>query len=196
MDCLDDERVCRALVDAYPDPILIVNHLTEIQGMNRAAEEILGPDARLMYHKRGGEAIHCIHASETPAGCGFAPACRDCILRNSINASISGKNTVRRKTTFEMQKGGSVQRLPVLITTTVFTLHDQPLVILVLEDLSAVEQLGQLVPICAQCKKIRDDRQYWSRLEDYLHEHHDLEFSHGLCPSCIAKMEKEIEALR
>lgn len=196
MDCLDDEKVCRALVDAYPDPILIVNELGEIQGMNQAAGKILGTDARLMYQKRGGEAIHCIHSFETPEGCGYSPSCRDCSLRNSIKESMTGRNTVRRKTTFEMQKEGGVQRLPVLITATHFSLHDQSLVILVLEDLSAMEQLGQLVPICALCKKIRDDHQYWNKLEDYLHEHHDFEFTHGLCPTCVAKMEKEIAALR
>ena len=48
-----------------------------------------------------------------------------------------------------------------------------------------VRRLQGLLPICAQCKKIRDDKGYWREVEEYVREHSEAEFSHGLCPECL-----------
>lgn len=52
------------------------------------------------------------------------------------------------------------------------------------EALSKVKQLSGMLPICASCKKVRDDRGYWRQLEVYIRDHSEAEFSHGLCPDC------------
>jgi hypothetical protein len=49
-----------------------------------------------------------------------------------------------------------------------------------------------LIPICAWCKKIRDDTGYWQQLEAYLRDHSDAELSHGICPERAQKMALEI----
>ncbi|MCB8968605.1 MAG: hypothetical protein H6660_17110 [Ardenticatenaceae bacterium] len=51
--------------------------------------------------------------------------------------------------------------------------------------LANIKQLKKLLPICAQCKKIRDDDGNWHQVEVYIREHVDTEFSHGLCPDCV-----------
>lgn len=54
-----------------------------------------------------------------------------------------------------------------------------------LEDaLSQVKQLQGLLPICSYCKKVRDEKNYWQRVEGYLSEHSQVVFSHGICPDC------------
>lgn len=54
-----------------------------------------------------------------------------------------------------------------------------------LEDaLSQVKQLQGLLPICSYCKKIRDEQNYWERVDSYLAKHSELLFSHGICPDC------------
>ena len=53
--------------------------------------------------------------------------------------------------------------------------------------LDKVKVLSGLIPICAGCKKIRDDKGFWEELEHYVSEHSDATFSHGLCPNCIKK---------
>jgi PAS domain-containing protein len=53
--------------------------------------------------------------------------------------------------------------------------------------LADIRTLRGLLPICAGCKKIRDDRGYWQGLEQYLSEHAEVQFSHGLCPDCLRK---------
>lgn len=52
------------------------------------------------------------------------------------------------------------------------------------EALEKVKTLSGLVPICAKCKKIRDDNGYWNQLESYIEKYSEASFSHGLCPDC------------
>jgi hypothetical protein len=56
------------------------------------------------------------------------------------------------------------------------------------ETLSTVRTLSGLLPICSACKKIRDDRGYWTQIETYIHEHAEVAFSHGICPDCARKL--------
>jgi PAS domain-containing protein len=56
------------------------------------------------------------------------------------------------------------------------------------EALAKVKQLQGLLPICAQCHKIRDDTGYWNRIESYIQDHAEVQFSHGLCPECIREL--------
>lgn len=55
-------------------------------------------------------------------------------------------------------------------------------------SLSEVDKLNDLLPICATCKKIRDDNGYWNQLEIYLKERTGTEFSHGICPECAEEL--------
>lgn len=51
-----------------------------------------------------------------------------------------------------------------------------------------VKTLSGLIPICANCKKIRDDKGYWNLLESYIESHSDALFSHGICPACADEL--------
>jgi len=55
------------------------------------------------------------------------------------------------------------------------------------EALASVKVLRGLLPICSCCKMIRDDGGYWQQIENYLREHTEAEFTHGLCPGCLVK---------
>ena len=54
--------------------------------------------------------------------------------------------------------------------------------------LDQVKQLSGLLPICASCKKIKDDKGYWRQIESYIRDHSEAEFSHGICPECVKKL--------
>jgi hypothetical protein len=47
-----------------------------------------------------------------------------------------------------------------------------------------IQKLQGMLPICAICKNIRDDKGYWNRVEEYISKYLDVEFSHGICPEC------------
>ena len=58
-----------------------------------------------------------------------------------------------------------------------------------LEDaLTNIKTLRGLLPICSNCKKIRDDKGYWKQIESYIRDHSGAEFSHGMCPECSKKL--------
>jgi DNA-binding response OmpR family regulator len=54
--------------------------------------------------------------------------------------------------------------------------------------LDQVRTLKGIVPICANCKNVRDDQGYWNRVENYVKEHTEAEFSHAVCPDCMKKL--------
>ena len=57
--------------------------------------------------------------------------------------------------------------------------------------LEKVQMLSGMLPICASCKQIRDDRGYWNKIEVYIEKHSEAEFSHGICPECARKLYPE-----
>jgi len=60
------------------------------------------------------------------------------------------------------------------------------------EAIANVKQLQGLLPICCYCKKIRDDGNYWHRVESYIAGHANVRFSHGICPDCSEKMKADL----
>jgi hypothetical protein len=63
------------------------------------------------------------------------------------------------------------------------------------EAIDNILTLRGLVPICARCKKIRDDKGYWQEVETYLAEHSEASFTHEMCPQCRKEMKKELQEL-
>ena len=59
--------------------------------------------------------------------------------------------------------------------------------------LQDVKRLGGLLPICAYCKRIRDDGDYWKQIEQYLTEYSEAQFSHGICPQCLDVQLQQLE---
>jgi signal transduction histidine kinase len=60
------------------------------------------------------------------------------------------------------------------------------------EALASIKTLSGLLPICASCKKIRDDKGYWNQIETYIRAHSDAKFTHGICPECVKKLYPEL----
>jgi DNA-binding NtrC family response regulator len=56
------------------------------------------------------------------------------------------------------------------------------------QSMKEINTLRGFLPICANCKKIRDDQGYWTQIETYISMHSEAEFSHGLCPECVVKL--------
>ncbi|MCK4834997.1 MAG: PAS domain-containing protein [Candidatus Aminicenantes bacterium] len=60
------------------------------------------------------------------------------------------------------------------------------------QALNEVKTLSGLLPICARCKKVRDDSGYWSQIEEYIKEHSEADFSHGICPDCSRELYPDV----
>ncbi len=62
-----------------------------------------------------------------------------------------------------------------------------------LKALKEIKTLTGLLPICASCKKIRDDKGYWNQIEGYIQQHSDAQFSHAICPACAKKLYPDLD---
>jgi len=60
------------------------------------------------------------------------------------------------------------------------------------EDLSQIKQLQGLLPICSYCNKVHDDQNYWQKVDTYLSDRVDVQFSHGVCPDCLKRMTSRV----
>jgi hypothetical protein len=63
------------------------------------------------------------------------------------------------------------------------------------QALNRVKRLEGIIPICMDCKKIRDDQNSWNQLEQYITDHSEAMFSHGICPECSKEQMKIIERI-
>jgi CheY-like chemotaxis protein len=59
------------------------------------------------------------------------------------------------------------------------------------DAMAQIQTLSGMLPICANCKSIRNDKGYWERLESYIAKHSKAEFTHGICPECMKKLYPE-----
>jgi hypothetical protein len=174
----------KAVFDALPSLVLVVDQDVKIQEYNTAVSDLLMAGRTTVLKRRAGEILHCIHSSEVPKGCGKSPSCKNCIIRNSVTEAFQGSRVVRRRTKIELIRDVSKIEIYALITASPFSFQDKPLVLLVIEDISEIADLYRMIPICSVCGKVRDDKESWMRIESYFKNKWDIDFSHGLCPDC------------
>jgi hypothetical protein len=178
----------KAILDAIPSPVFVVDNDVRIIECNEAAVPLLGQNPAVMLNLRGGEALRCLHSADSQEGCGRGPACGDCVIRNSVTHTFSGRKISRRATRMDLVRGSITQEIYVLVTTSPFTYQGKIYALLILEDVSELMDLRSVIPICANCKRIRDDQEFWDHVENYFKKHLDIDFTHGICPDCFKKL--------
>jgi hypothetical protein len=167
--------------------MMVVDGDISIQASNKAARPLFGAEPEAVLHRRGGDALGCIHHFESPLGCGRADACRSCIIRGSVDAAIRGDTVQRRLTRVELKTAAGVATTHVRVTAAPFETQGARLVLLAIEDVSDLIQLQSLLPICAWCKKVRTGEKYWEAVDTFLARKLSIDFSHSICEKCMEK---------
>jgi hypothetical protein len=183
----------KTVFQVTPLPMFIVDRDVRIEDFNPAAGELLKDDRSKVLRRRGGEALHCVHATESPEGCGHSSHCKACMIRNSVTAATRGDATHRGQAKMELVQDGRTSRIQLLVTTTPLHIPHRQLVLLILENITELLTLHGLLAVCAYCKKIRDDQQNWQQIDAYFTERLDINFSHGVCPDCMKKFFEEFD---
>lgn len=155
---------------------------------NQAARALLAQDPPLVLRRRAGEVLHCLRAGATPEGCGRSAHCPDCVVRGSVKRCFAAGTITRQKARLELVSGGEATPAYFLVTAAPFVYQGQPLALLILEDIGELVELRGLLPICARCKKVRDQAEVWQSVEHYLSKRLDIDFTHGMCPECLAEL--------
>jgi CheY-like chemotaxis protein len=95
----------------------------------------------------------------------------DIILVDLVMPDMDGFETC-----IQMKQSDLTKNITIIFVTTKSNTMDK------------VKLLSGLLPICASCKIIRNDKGYWEQIEKYIHNHSDAKFSHGICPDCLKKL--------
>jgi len=175
-------------LNAIPQALFIVDENNIILSMNKVAAQLTEADSRGTIKRMCGDILHCLYAQNAPEGCGTTPHCPDCVIRKTITESCSGQTIVKRKAELVTKKDKKESKTVFLISASPYVHDDSHLTILTLDDISEIIFLRSLLPICASCKKIRDDKGYWNKIEHYISEHSDTDFTHSICPECKNKL--------
>ena len=166
--------------------------------INPEAERLLGWTMEELNEKGAHNLVHCRREDGTDL------PLEECKMHNVIR---SGKIFVSRNEVFTRKDGTifpvSVVSSPIFdqgrAVATVTAFRDiterkaleherEQLIIDHMNALSQVKTLSGMLPICAACKRIRDDKGYWNQIESYIQQHSEAEFSHGICPECAKKI--------
>lgn len=178
------------IVDGMRNALLVLDQDDRIIDLNPAAERLLQRDAAQTI----GQSIdatfydqcYVLNRRETDAGffeeirLGHGEAARYYDLRATALARADGQQSGRVLTLHDVtdRRKADVER--------------ERLITELQQALDEVETLSGLLPICASCKRVRDDAGYWRQLEEYLSTHANTEFTHGICPDCLAKIYPEL----
>jgi PAS domain-containing protein len=188
--------ILRVAFDAMPSLVFVVDQDVRIEEYNSAASELLLAERTTVLKQRAGEILHCVHSTEVPEGCGRGSTCNHCVVRNSVTEAFQGDRIVRRRAKMELIRSGENTEIYALITASPFAFQDRSLALLVIEDISELAELHRIIPICSVCKKVRDDKESWMRVESYFKDNWDVDFSHGYCPDCFKIEIDKLKALK
>jgi PAS domain-containing protein len=130
-----DQGLHRVLFDAMPLPVFVVDKDLSVLEYNTAAAWLFGSDKPAVLDRRSGEVWHCLHATETEAGCGHAAACKNCVVRESVRAAAEGRRVTRRWTEMELMLKGTPSKVSLRVSCQPFTYEKNSLVLLVLEGM-------------------------------------------------------------
>jgi len=176
------------IMNAIPVPVFLVDDDVRILDLNSAASRAFQLSREAIHMRRGGAALQCLHSDDVSEGCGRGPACKGCVIRNGVRTSLSGKSTTRRRMKFDVQTDGRKTELELLISASPFPQAGHNIALLVIEDITELSKLRAIIPICAQCKRIRNEKEFWQQVEGYFHDYIGVDFSHGLCPECLQQL--------
>jgi len=178
----------QTILDANPAAVFVVDEDFHVVALNKAAEQLADGQPQSALAQPGGVVLRCIHATETPEGCGKTPECQSCVIRDAVSRAAIGNRVHRVRTRLTRIRNGKQENAFFLVTASRFEHEGEVRVLLVVEDISEFMELRELIPICARCKKIRRDDNYWDIVEKYMQTHMDLTFTHSYCPECEAEL--------
>jgi PAS domain S-box-containing protein len=186
-------RFLTAVIDALPHPFYVIEADTyEVRLANYTAYPEVLPPGKACYAMSHGRSAPCEGVSEPCLLARVRDTGRPVILEHAHQHQDGTRKDVEVHGYPIFDESGNIVQIIeycVDISERKRAAEEREKLIVDLQKaLQDIKTLSGLLPICASCKKIRDDRGYWNILEQYISEHSDAKFSHGLCPDCAERM--------
>jgi PAS domain-containing protein len=179
-----DSSTLAAALDNLPMLVFLVDDDVRILHANRAAAQ-LGEQGRDLLLRRAGDALGCLNAIEAPGGCGTGARCRSCPIRTSVREAMETGKLLRERVRFQRVRGGVSSEGFFVVSSSPLESGGRRLVVLTLEDVSEVIALQAMLPICCYCHRVRDEQNYWAKVEDYVSRQLHVDWSHAICEACM-----------
>lgn len=192
---LESERRFRSVVQTAKDAIILADASGNILAWNRAAqtifgyreEEVLGQPLTMVMPERYRDA-HRQGIARLQAG-GEAHVIGTTVELHGLRKDGSEFPLELSIGTWQATEGTYYSGIIRDITERKRAEEERERLIRELQEAMAeIKVLDGLLPICATCKKIRDDKGYWKQLEDYISDHSEATFTHGICADCARKI--------
>ena len=200
------EKILRDITSTLAEGIYVINEQGHITFMNAEAERLFGRRQTEFSGRNAHDIIHSRRPDGTPL------TIEDCHVHKMIKSggrydSSDEVFTHKDGTIFpaEVHARSIMEGDKIVATVLAFQniterkqaeAERERIISELKEAVANVKQLSGMLPICSSCKKIRDDKGYWSELESYITNHSDALFNHSYCPECGEKAMKEIEKLK
>lgn len=179
--------------DAIDDWICMIDLDSTIQRTNIAAEKYFGRIRELI----GQKCCKLAHGTDKPLDECPLPIMLKTGKRESVEIQIKdGRWMMITVDPVFDDDGRMIKAVHIArdITQRIKIQHERERLLLELQkNRATLDTLSGLIPICSQCKKIRDDKGYWNQLESYIHNHTGVDFSHGICPECAKKLYPDLD---
>ena len=183
------------LLDCIPSNIFVFDKDLRVVYSNRASSDLTGEEPKAAFQKLCGESLNCLNSLSDGLECGKTEFCNDSVLRNSIIKAFNGEKTFRLNFNLKIVRNNKTTKNSLKISSFPLNHDDKSYVVAIIDNMSEVNELRDLLPICAWCKKIKDDKEYWHQLEDYMTNHMDIFITHGICPDCRKKINRDLSLL-
>ncbi|MDY6973192.1 MAG: sigma 54-interacting transcriptional regulator [Thermodesulfobacteriota bacterium] len=141
MELLDQGGFLKTLFDAIPCGVLIVDDDRRVQAVNNVLERAFDVSEAEVIDKRGGVALNCIHASDSPEGCGYGDFCESCGVRNTALEALAGGHIYKNRADVHLLVNGKVHDLVLLVSAAPIEHMGRKMVIVLLEDITALNAL-------------------------------------------------------
>ncbi len=181
-----------AFLDAIPSPVILTDGDVRIFEANRSARELLAGELERQLHPRGGEALHCVFARDAANGCGTTEFCPACVLRNSVEAVKAGRPAPRRVAHMILGSRDRSEDRWFQVSAAPLALDGRELVMVVLDDVTQLIELRELVPFCPGCGQARELKEIRSQAEIFRRRHPDFLLAQELCPDCQRRPPAEL----
>jgi PAS domain S-box-containing protein len=195
------EKKLADIAASLGEGVIVIDAEGRLTFMNPEAERLLGWTSEELVGKELHEEIH----HQRPDGTSYPlDECASSeVLRTGVRQMVARDAYLRKDGSFlpisyvtaPVREGDKVVAAVIAfqdITVRQMIEEERERLIAELKEaLENVKTLKGLLPICASCKRIRDDTGYWNQIEAYIHEHSEAEFSHGICPECAQKIYPE-----
>jgi PAS domain S-box-containing protein len=186
-------REWQTTFDAVNDAISLINMEGKILQCNKAMASLLGKTAHEIMGSTCWELVH--NTSEPIEGCPFIRM-RETNQRETTRLPSGDRMLQVTVDPVLDDDGDLISGVHIISDITALNRAEEQQKNLISELQNAfakVKQLSGFLPICASCKKIRDDKGYWNQIENYIRDHSEADFSHGICPECAKNLYPGLE---